>query len=369
MTSRERFNNLFSGKPVDRAPFLDFMGGCNFPSCLGRWKKEGLAGGAGWDQVREIIGFDYPRGIFIQPKLLFFPEFEVKLIKHEGDKTFTRNRWGGLEMQKDGSEVMSLTIEGPVQDRKSWEEVKDRLSGLITERMPADFEALCAEAAETDLPVYSGDLPAGFFGALREIFGFEQFMYTFYDDPELLNEILDTLCDLWIVLYNKIQEKVKLDYVFIWEDMCSKNGPLISPALFREFLLPRYKRLTASVRKAGCRNFMVDSDGDERPLAPLWIEGGVNITVPWETQFGLDMLEVRRSFPRLGIIGGLNKHVLEFTKEDMDRELEKVPPLLEKGYYIPSLDHGVTNAVSWDNYRYFYEKLKELIFRYPPQVS
>jgi uroporphyrinogen decarboxylase len=368
MTNRERFNNLFSGKPVDRVPFLDFMGDCNFNSCLVRWKKEGLDPDAGWEEVRRIIGFDYPRGFFIQPKLLFYPEFEVKLIKREGDKTFIRNKWGGVEIQKDGSEVMSLTVEGPVTDRKTWEEVKDRLSGFTMERMPADFESLCKKAGATDLPVYSGDLPAGFFGALREIFGFEKLMYVYYDDPDLLEEILDTLCDLWIVLYDKIQEHIALDYVFIWEDMCSKNGPLISPAAFREFLLPRYKRLTESVRKTGCGNFMVDSDGDERLLVPLWMEGGVNITLPWETQFGLNMVEVRHSFPSLGIIGGLNKHVLEFSREDMDRELEKVPCLLEKGYYIPSLDHGVTNAVSWDNYCYFYDKLKELVWRYPPQV-
>jgi hypothetical protein len=52
----------------------------------------------------------------------------------------------------------------------------------------------------------------------------------------------------------------------------------------------------------------------------------------------------------------------------MDRELEKVPYLLENGYFIPCCDHGVTNDVSWGNYQYFYEKLRELVYKYPPNV-
>jgi len=165
-----------------------------------------------------------------------------------------------------------------------------------------------------------------------------------------------------------IQQRVKLDYFFIWEDMCGKTGTLISPDLFRGFLLPYYKRLTASLRNGGCSHIVVDSDGDERPLVPLWIEGGVNIVFPWESQFGLDLHAVRRQYPTLGLAGGLNKRVLEFDRSEMDKELDKVPYLLESGYFIPSCDHGVTNNVSWCNYRYFYERLRELIYRYPPVV-
>ena len=51
---------------------------------------------------------------------------------------------------------------------------------------------------------------------------------------------------------------------------------------------------------------------------------------------------------------------------DDDKELESVPFMLEHGRYIPSLDHGVSNEVSWDNYRYFYDRLRDLIWNYAP---
>ena len=367
LTHRERFNRLFGGQEVDRAPFLDYMGKCNFPSCIERWKAEGLDSGADADDVQRMMGFDYARGYFLRPKMLLYPEFDIQFVKREGDKIYTRNKWGGLEIQKDGSEYMPITIDGIVKDRHSWDAVKERLTGDIAPRFPDDFDRLCEEAEKSGLPVYSGDLPAGFFGGPRELCGFENLIYMFCDDPGLLHEILDTLCDLWIDIYTEIQKRVHLDYIFIWEDMCSKNGPLISPAMFREFLLPRYKRLTSAIRAGGCGHFIVDSDGDERPLVPLWLEGGVDIVFPWESQFGLDISKVRDEYPGLGIIGGLDKHTLEFSRKEMDAELEKIPRMLERGRYIPCCDHGVTNQVSWDNYRYFYEKLREMVYKYAPR--
>jgi len=283
-------------------------------------------------------------------------------VRREGDKIFSRNKWGGLELRQDGSELMPLTLEGAVNDRKSWDAVKERMTGHIKQRLPLNIAELGREANESGLPVYAGDLPGGFFGGLREIMGFENLVFMFYDDPALLEEVLDTACELWIGVYSEIQKHVKLDYLFIWEDMCSKNGPLIGPALFREFLLPRYNKLVSTVRKGGCPLFMVDSDGDVRALAPLWMEGGIDVIMPWETQFGLDIPEVRRAYPGLGILGGLDKHVLEFNRDMMDAELAKVPYLLEQGRFIPCLDHGVTNAVPWNNYLYFYDQLKEIIF-------
>ena len=48
-------------------------------------------------------------------------------------------------------------------------------------------------------------------------------------------------------------------------------------------------------------------------------------------------------------------------KKAMDKELAKMPYMLEKGRYIPCLDHGVTNQVPYENYLYFYDKLREII--------
>ena len=364
LSNRERFVRVFNGEPVDRVPFLDIMG--FWPSSLDRWKTEGLAADATPQTVREIIGFDGCRGFMIRIKGYVWPEFERKVLAEDGKRILVRNRWGGIERDMRDSEVMPVTISGPVKDRATWEKITERLDPETPGRLPSNWNDLCREAQASGEPIYTGDLPLGFFGAPRELLGFEQLSFMFYDDPALLHEILDTLCDLWLELLGRVRKDIALDWYFIWEDMCSKNGPLIGPDLFREFLLPRYKRLTAALRHSGCKHILVDSDGDQRPLTPLWIEGGVNILFPWETQFGLDITEVRRKWPELGMMGGIDKFALAHGREAIDKELAKIPFMLEQGRYIPGLDHGVPPDVSWDNYRYFYDCLRELIWKYPP---
>jgi hypothetical protein len=368
-TNRARFVAILRGEAVDRAPFLGYMGTCNWRSCLDRWKREGLAQEATFDDVRRIVGFDGVRGYRLLVKSFIWPEYTVEPLGQQGNVASRRNRWGGVEVHMEGSELMAVTVAGAVEDRESWREVEKRLLADAPGRFPDDWDAVCREALASNEPVYSGDLPVGFFGGLRELVGFERLAYMFYDDRGLVHAMLDTLCELWTRIYTRMQERMPLDYFFVWEDMCDKNGPLIGPALFREFLLPRYQRFTAALRAAGCRHVGVDSDGDERPLVPLWAEGGVNVVLPWETQFGLDIREVRDRYPEIGIIGGINKHALAGGREAIDQELAKVPFMLERGRYIPSLDHGVTNEVSWDDYRYFYERLRELIWKHVPVPS
>lgn len=361
-TNRERFVRVFSGAEVDHIPFLDIMG--FWDSCLVRWKKEGLAQDADAETVRRIVGFEGGLGYFLPVNALAWPAYELQVIRREGEKTFSRNPWGAIELNLEGSQHLPITVEGPVKDRKSWDEYKERLQPNMPQRLPDDWETLCAQAAQSGDPVYTGELPIGFFGTIRELMGYEQAVLLFYDDPSLMDDILDTLCDLWISVYTQVYDDIHLDYFYIWEDMCFKTGPLISPATFRRFLLPRYQRFTDALRAVGCANILIDSDGDMRKLVPLWIEGGVNITFPWESQFGLDVTEVRRQYPGLGMIGGVNKYALRGGRDVIDQELKKVPFMLESGRYIPGLDHGVPDDVSWSDYCYFYDRLRELIFRY-----
>ena len=71
-------------------------------------------------------------------------------------------------------------------------------------------------------------------------------------------------------------------------------------------------------------------------------------------------------YPELGILGGIDKNKLSKGKSFIDKELEKIPFMLESGRYIPGLDHGVPPDVSWDNYRYSYDRLREMIWKYSP---
>lgn len=60
------------------------------------------------------------------------------------------------------------------------------------------------------------------------------------------------------------------------EDLGMQSGPMISPALFREYIKPIYQRMLEPVRAAGTIIHM-HSDGDIRTLADDIIDGGVDV--------------------------------------------------------------------------------------------
>jgi uroporphyrinogen decarboxylase len=171
------------------------------------------------------------------------------------------------------------------------------------------------------------------------------------------------LCDFWIEIYGQVLQQVRdVDSAEFWEDMCYKNGPMISPAMFREFMMPYYKRLINFLRDHGVRHFCVDTDGDCRALIPLFLECGMTGMLPFEVQAGCDIVEIRKDYPQLQIYGGLDKNVVAQSKTAIDRELDsKLPPLLQQGGYIPFVDHLVHPDVSWENFRYYRRRVAELV--------
>jgi len=94
-----------------------------------------------------------------------------------------------------------------------------------------------------------------------------------YDDPALMHEIMEHLTDFMIeLIYAGAGRDRDIDYGIFWEDMCYKTASIISPKHFREFMVPRYKRITDVMRKYGVDIILVDSDGHVDELVPLWLE-------------------------------------------------------------------------------------------------
>lgn len=113
--------------------------------------------------------------------------------------------------------------------------------------------------------------------------GVEQLSYLYVDDEDLYREIVDTLCGLGYACAKEVLETgVKFDYAHFWEDICFKNGPLISPDVFREFVGPWYKKITDLTSSYGIEIVSVDCDGMIDSLIPIWLENGVNTMFPIE---------------------------------------------------------------------------------------
>lgn len=183
----------------------------------------------------------------------------------------------------------------------------------------------------------------------------------YYDDPGLIKDMLNHFCKLWLLMCEKLTSKIDFDFAVFWEDMSGRQGSMISPATFREFMSPNYKKLTDFLKSRGINIFAVDTDGYVGELINLFLEIGINMLFPFEQQADNDLIKFRKKFPELRMFGGIDKKILSRDKISIDKELEKISFLIGKGGYIPSIDHNVSPDSSWENFKYYRNRLNEII--------
>ena len=384
MITRERYLALMSFEEADQTLLweLGYWGGT-----LRRWYQEGLPKIKGVPEevadgssiMAECAGvplgrygeYDAHHYFKMDPAVMrvplnigTYPPFEQKVIEDHDNWFIRQDEDGSLRKEiKDRSTLPSI-VGTPVSTREDWERYKaERLKPTLEGRLPDNWPQLVAEYKKRDYPLGVGGL-YGFFGTPRYLLGEVEVLTKYYDDPELMKDMVNYLTDFWIALFDGVLKEVDVDAIFLWEDMCYKAGPLISPDMFREFILPGYKKLTSFLKEYGVKIINVDSDGDVWKLIPLWIEGGVTGLYPFEVAAGMDVVEVRKAFPKLGIIGGIDKMAVAKSKEAIDQELEsKVPFMLRSGGYIPHIDHAVSADINFENFKYYRQRLEEIVRR------
>lgn len=203
----------------------------------------------------------------------------------------------------------------------------------------------------------------GFFWTPRELLGIEPHLYAFYDQPEMLHDMNRYILKVYLEKLTKVLDIIPVDVLYIMEDLSGKNGPMISPGLFDEFVGSYYKKLIPVLKSKGVRHVFVDTDGDFKKLIPNFIEAGVEGFLPMDVNAGMDIVAVRKEFPKLKFIGAYNKLCIAEGKDAIDREFERILPVIRQGGYIPGADHQVAPSTSLENYMYYIKRLKEVMLK------
>jgi uroporphyrinogen decarboxylase len=353
MSFREAFRAIMN---FERADFLPQFEWGYWPATIERWRREGLPEGV---QPWERFGLTWYEHAPVNMGLL--PHFEAELLRDEGD-TYVQRQWDGVIVRRRKDDLsMPQWLDFPVKTRKDWDAIVERLDPLAPGRYPADWPQRVAAWQTRDHLLTPGCCQVSFFGWLRALMGVENLLLAYHDDPDLIHAMNRHHLDfLRTVMEGELQE-VQFDFAFIWEDMAYKGGPLISPAMVREFMLPYYRELFDFLRSHGITLILLDSDGDITQLIPLFTEVGVDGLLPFEVAAGHDVRLVREHHPRLRILGGIDKRALALGKDAIDAELDaKLPFMFERGGYLPSVDHHIPPDVSLEAFGHYVERCRQL---------
>jgi len=366
----DRRYRVYTYQDVDRVPDVEFG---YWPQTVRRWLKEGLSIELSPEEINSMFsakvnrhfGFD-GEGCGINLRVGMYPPFEEEVIERKEHSVIMRDAGGCLaESYPHDEEESSIPhfIDFPVKTPGDWATMKERYrnDGAYRE-IPSDHQAAVIAAAQRGTSVSA--FSVGMYGQLRQWMGFENLSYAFYECPDMIHDMVDHWSRHITLQIERLDPEVPIDEFSWWEDMAGKNGPFVGPDMFREFLQPGYHRVMETARKRGCVLGCVDSDGDPHDIARNWLEEGVNIILPFERAAGCDPLAWRREFGKaLRIQGGIDKRLLVECGGALDRELDRLKPLLEEGGVIPHLDHLVPPDVSYTNFQRYLQKKRKLIGR------
>ncbi|MCL1896012.1 MAG: uroporphyrinogen decarboxylase family protein [Clostridiales bacterium] len=392
MNNRERFLNILAGKPVDRVFNLEVG---LWPQTAQRWIGEGMPGRAldsksdfKWPHAEDCFSEEY---IFYDKKPPSFfhqlsgyleyarintyipdPPLEEEVIEEDERTIVFRDACGIThKAMKEGAlngmrPCMDQHLAFPVTCREDFLRLKKHYIASF-DRFPENWDAKVEKwlDAGRDYPLglfYIGEF--GYYSLLRRWMGTENASFVFYDDPRLVEEMMEFMTDYALGLLDMAcSYGLEYDFFHIFEDMCFNNGPLISPEMFTRFLLPQYKRLISEVKKRGIDNIYVDCDGNIGKLLPIWLDAGVNMFLPMEVKAGSDPISIRKEFGNdFAMLGGIDKFTLTKTKADIEREVRTtLGAMLPIGRYIPSLDHLVQPNVPYENFLYYLEVKEECL--------
>jgi uroporphyrinogen decarboxylase len=312
--------------------------------------------------VMDYFGFDQSTAM-VPVEQLFHPHFEPIILEEtENDLVYLDIDGVKRHFQKKEG-VIPSACEWPIKDWATWTEIKEQRLRLdrIGERFPKDWAWWIKEYRQRGYPLAVGGYPCGFFGTLVHLIGYENVFYLYYDQPDLVHDILGHLTSLWIAIWEQILGDVQVDCAHIWEDMSSTMGTMISPQHFSTFMAPCYRRITDFLRSKGVDIVLVDTDGNIERLIPQFLEVGVTGMYPMETSAGMDVVKLRQQYPRFQMMGGVPKYDMALGPARIEEFLAPVNALLKHGGYVPTGDHCISPGVSWEQFKYYRHRLNEII--------
>lgn len=337
-----------------------------------RWASEGMPEGEltfDWFSKEPYFGLD--RREYTPVNFDMIPPFESKVIERTDryeiiqhptgmiTKALVEGRVGWMRM------CMDQYLSWAVKDRNDFRKLKKRFVAALDERYPKDWKTtLLPQWRMRDCPLILGRncAPGGFYWRAREWMGTENVSYAWYDQPDLMHDMMEFYADFTMECAKPILEETTVEYFNLNEDFAMKTGPLLGPDTFRTFIFPHLRRLVEFFKSHGTRYVILDSDGNLEPLIPLLMDAGIDCIWPLERASDMDPMRIRRKFGRgLRLMGGVDKRELAKDKTAIEAHLRSLIPIVEDGGFIPHVDHTVPPDVSWDNFCHYMELKHKLL--------
>ncbi|MCL2831947.1 MAG: hypothetical protein FWD78_02145 [Treponema sp.] len=352
---RQDYIDLMTFNHPKREMFSETMG--LLVGLDGEWKAQGAAES---ELDLSAFGFDYIHSCGCGGNTGAIHTQKEVVLENTKEYLISRDSWGRTTKMIKGTATIPLPQTYPVKNMDDWLNIKHMFEYDET-RINLD-ELENSKKLQKSGSVVKAAIPGGY-DFPRELMGEERTCLCYYDNPELMIDILQTASDTSFKVLEKISSLITIDCLTVHEDMAGKGGPMIGPGLINEFIHPYYRRIWDLLKSRGTKLFIQDSDGDMNPVIQAFFDAGVNIVFPCEPAAGMDIVSIRKKYGKqFALRGGIDKHVLRQGKQEIRKELEyKLQDCMRGGGVSFGLDHRIPNGTPLENYRYYVRTAQEML--------
>jgi hypothetical protein len=222
MTSRERFERCMRFQSIDHVPDMEFS---FWDETIRLWEEKGIPRGLETHQQRELY-FGLERRCKLPLEVNLHPRAAVREAGvRDGYRYYYDEDLVLCRVPNNDSTTMPEHIEYSLKSRRVWENTfKPLLDPAAPGRVPDDLGPLTDRLLERDFVPFMD--VGSLFGRIRNFVGFAEICYLLYDDPDLVDEMVQHMANISCAVLERTLPQVrgKISVAHIWEDICFKIG-------------------------------------------------------------------------------------------------------------------------------------------------
>jgi uroporphyrinogen decarboxylase len=330
MNSQERVRAALIGQPTDRAPIVEFVIDPKVAMALVPTARD-IA------DASDQLGLDS-----IANSATFLR------VREQGDEF--QDEWGVIFRK--GPQVVSHPIQGPIR-------TKDDLNRWEPPHPDAPFRL---DNLKENVKRYKGKRAIFFhhraaFMHSAYLVGLDHLLELFYDDPTFVHELLAKVATVNERII-RLAIRAGAEVICLGDDYAGNTGPLFSPQMFREFVLPYMKQMVDAIHEEGAL-VVKHSDGNIEPILADIVNAGIDGLNPLEPCAGMDLAKVKAAYGnRVCLIGNIDCGELlsHGAPEQVAAAVaEAIRVGVPGGRYMLSSSNSIHASVNPENYRVMIE--------------
>lgn len=297
------------------------------------------------------------------PALVPPKDYRPARVKKLDDSHYEDERGRVFMISWESNEI--VCVKDPERDAKEWTPADFEKPVDITPPDPSIFEAYDYFVEKLGKSRYIAGHTAGLNAAVL-LGGMERGLLAYAMQPDVARAAVNRLAEE----QNRLDPfycRRDLPGVLIEEDLCSTKGPMLSPAMYREFCLPAFKSRIANIKKTNGAQIIFHSCGNSRAILDQFIEAGVEVLQSIQAIPEMWVGDLKRDFGKDLILWGgvpVDELILgtpDSVRKAVRRAMEAAAP---GGGFILGPSHSVAYGTKYENFMAMLDEFDKLRFKF-----